>query len=52
MLVELLLDRKRRLAFGKAGTVADAENMRVDGKGFGTECGIHNDIGGLSSDPR
>ena len=48
-LVELQLDRERRFAAGKAGAVADAEDMRVHREGFGVESDVKNDVGGLAA---
>lgn len=48
-LVEHLFDREYRLARSEASSVANSEYMRVDGKGFRTERGVHYDICGLSA---
>lgn len=48
-LVELFLDRQRRFALGEAGAISNAEDVCVDREGFGTECRVHHDIGGLST---
>ena len=42
--------RKYIFARRDSGAVADAENMRVDGKCLRSERGVHNDIGGFAAD--
>jgi hypothetical protein len=51
-LLELGLDLVDRLPGRKSGTVADAEHVRVDGKGFLAECCIQHNIRGLPADAR
>ena len=48
--VEFLLDGQHSFPERKAGAVADAEDMGIDGKGFLTKGRVHNDVGGLSPD--
>jgi len=49
--LELGLDLIDILAGGKAGAVADPEDMGVDREGLLAECGVEDDIGGLAADP-
>ena len=51
-LFELSLDLVDGLARRKAGAVADAEDMRVDGKCFLTESSVENNICCLAPDAR
>jgi len=51
-LVELFFNRQRRLARCQAGPIADPEDMRIDGEGFGTKSDVHHDIGSLAADTR
>ncbi len=46
---QLFLDRQWGLARRQANTVADAEDVRIDSKGFGSEGTVHHDIGGLAA---
>ena len=47
---QLFLDFHHILAGSNASPVADPENMRVDGHGQLTECGIEYHIGGFAAD--
>ena len=49
-LLELGLDLVDRLARGKAGPVADPENVRVDRERLLAERGVEHDIGGFAAD--
>ena len=49
-LLELGFDLVDCLAPGKAGTVADAKDVRVDGECLFAEGCVENDVGGLSAD--
>jgi hypothetical protein len=51
-LVELRFDLVRRLAGREPGAVADAEDVRVDSKGFLTESCIEDNIRRLAADAR
>jgi hypothetical protein len=44
-LVEPLFNRERGLSLGQACSVADSEDVGVDGKSLRSERGVHNDIG-------
>ena len=46
------LDLERRLADGKAGAIADAENVGIDGDGRFAESDVKHHIGGLAADTR
>lgn len=49
VLIERLFNREHRLPLGEASAIADAEDMRIDCKGFGTKRSIHDDICGFSA---
>ena len=49
-LLKLRFDVERRLTRREAGTVADAEDMRVDRERFLSPGGVEDDIGGLAAD--
>jgi len=51
-LFELSLDLVDGLARRKAGAVADAEDMRVDGKSFLAESSVQDTICSLAADSR
>ena len=50
MLVERFLDGQHRLARREPRPIADAENMRIDGKGLSPEGGVQHDVRGLATD--
>ena len=52
VLIERLFNREHRLPFGEASAIADAEDVRIDCKGFGTKRSIHHDICGFSANAR
>jgi len=50
-LVEFPFDHEHGLARREASAVGDAKDVCVDGEGFRTKGAVHDDIGGLASDP-
>ena len=49
--LEDFLDGFGCFPFGESGAIADTENMRIDGKGFGPERDVEDDVRRLATDP-
>ena len=51
-LIQHFFDSQHCFAGSETGSITDAKNMRIDGKGFSPERGVHHHVGGLAPDPR
>ena len=49
MFIEHFFDSQRRFTFGEARAIANAEDMRVDSKGFGAKGRVHHNIGSFAA---